>query len=122
MKKPTDNFDEKASKKASIEGSDDAQMQGLSNRIGDADKGKEDKDSKEEPMDTEKRKIGPPGVISHEDLERVQMLIEGFKKQYGPNWDSSKIEADLKMVLERQQLSRPMERGSEEQTEQSTQQ
>ena len=75
---------------------------------GDADGGPSRTEEKQvgkqpDPMlEVVQQKTGTPDVISPEDLERVRMVIDGLKKQYGPGWDSSKIEADLKLMLERQ--------------------
>lgn len=54
------------------------------------------------------------GFMSPEDLRRIQVMIEGLKKQYGADWDSSAIEADLKMVLKRQLNAAPVEKPKEE--------
>ena len=60
------------------------------------------------------------GFMSPEDLRKIQVMIEGFKKQYGKDWDSSAIEADLKKILERQlkktQVEKPKEEGKQQMT------
>jgi len=66
-------------------------------------------------MDGKSRKQEGPGVISNDDLQKIQVIIDNFKEQYGPDWDSSAIEEDLKMVLKRQLISKTAQMPKEEQ-------
>ena len=59
--------------------------------------------------------LADTGNLSSKDLEKVNFVLDSFKQQYGLEWDSSKIEAELRMVLERQHLAKGPDRSLDQQ-------
>ena len=101
LKKPTENFDEKPSKKP-FEGEVPNRREAVSQET---QQSKNEEESHMEQMDGKNKRQEGLGVISSNDLQKIQLIIDNFKEQYGPDWDSSAIEEDLKMVLKRQLIS-----------------
>ena len=114
MKKPTENFDQKPVQNPVEGNSDDFQEKVESDEKDTVSKEMEQEQASKELVDSEVHEQGEAGMITPEDLQKIELIIEDFKKQYGSNWDSSKIEADLKMVLERQRLTGPAEKTIKE--------
>ena len=117
LKKPRESFDEKPMKEIK-EGSHEIQRS--------SDRYQSDRDSSQQgrnPIGKLNKKEGTlteSQDISAENLQKIQVIIDDFKKQYGPKWDSSAIEADLEMVLKRQLLPGLKEKLNEEQGQQLT--